>query len=209
MIDNLVLNFTLQKQWKELTKDEPYSYYVLYFIRELDNDKISTMAFKFPSYEDLCCSDPYIEEQKIIEGNVVHIVDMRTFAYKDSYLPNSIFRIYNPAYPEINPSESTKTEIADLFTKFYNFEKMQNIDIYSTLTKTERAAARAIYAEIGIEGDISVSKMIQNTGISRPVYNSLLNTLANTHCAEIDAHGVKGTHIKIISPTLLEHLSQN
>ena len=40
MIDNLVLNFTLQKQWKELTKDEPYSYYVLYFIRELDNDKI-------------------------------------------------------------------------------------------------------------------------------------------------------------------------
>ena len=209
MIDNLVLNFTLQKQWKELTKDEPYSYYVLYFIRELDNDKISTMAFKFPSYEDLCCSDPYIEEQKIIEGNVVHVVDMRTFAYKDSYLPNSIFRIYNPAYPEINPRENAKTEIADLFTKFYNFEKMQNIDIYSTLTKTERAAARAIYNEIGSEGDISVSKLIQVTGISRPVFNSLLNTLASTHCAEIDAHGVKGTHIKIISPTLLEHLSQN
>lgn len=209
MIDSLVLNFTLQKQWKELTKDEPYSYYVLYFIRELDNDKISTMAFKFPSYEDLCCSDPYIEEQKVIEGNIVHIVDMRTFFGGHHYLPNGIFCIFNPVYPQINQEQITKEQIVDLFTKFYNFEKLKNFDVYSTLTKTEKAAARAIYAEIGSEGDISVSKMIQNTGISRPVYNSLLNTLANSHCAEIDAHGVKGTHIKIISPTLLEHLAQD
>lgn len=209
MIDNSTLAFTIEKQWKELTKDEPYSYYVLYFIRELDNDKISTMAFKFPSYEDLCCSDPYIEEQKFIEGNVVHIVDMRTFFGGHHYLPNGIFRIFNPAYPQINPDQITKEQVVDLFTKFYNFEKLKNIDIYSTLTKTERAAARGIYAEIGGEGDISISKLIRATGISRPVFNSLLNTLATSHCAEIAAHGVKGMHIKFIDPILIQHLDQN
>ena len=209
MIDNSTLAFTLEKQWKELTKDNLYEYYALYFVRELDNNKISTLAFKFPSYEDLCCSDPYIEEQKLIEGNVIHILDMRTFFCGDPYLPNSIYRIINPAYPQIEPRQGTKAEIAELFTKFYNFEKMKHIDVYSTLTKTERAAAKAIYDEIGTEGDISVSKLIQATGISRPVYNNLLNTLATTHCAEIAAHGVKGTHIKIIDPILLQHLSQN
>ena len=82
-------------------------------------------------------------------------------------------------------------------------------NISATVTKNNKIGGDGLYFVAGSEGDISVSKMIQNTGISRPVYNSLLNTLANTHCAEIDAHGVKGTHIKIISPTLLEHLSQN
>lgn len=209
MIDNATLAFTLEKQWKELTKDNPYEYYVLYFLREIENNKISTMAFKFPSFKDLCCADPYIETQKIIEGNVIHIVDMRTFFGGHHYLPNGVFRIYNLAYSQITPTEATKEEISNLFTKFYNFEKMKHIDVYSTLTKTERAAAQAIYKEIGEEGDISISKLIQSTGVSRPVFNSLLNTLANTHCAEIAAHGVKGTHIKIIDPVLLEHLKQN
>ena len=37
MIDSLVLNFTLQKHWRELTKDEPYKYYGLFFAHD-END---------------------------------------------------------------------------------------------------------------------------------------------------------------------------
>ena len=208
MIDSLVLNFTLQKHWKELTKDEPYRYYGLFFAHDKNDGTISSVAFKFPTFEEMCCDDPYIEKTVTIENNLIYILDMRLY-FEESYVPLTTYRIFNSYYPKVEADNCTREQVANLFTKFLSFEKMKQIDVYSTLTKTEKAAARAIYAEIGNEGDISVSKMIQNTGISRPVYNSLLNTLANTHCAEIDAHGVKGTHIKIISPTLLEHLSQD
>ena len=156
----------------------------------------------------MCCDDPCVEKTITIENNLIRILDMRLY-FNDKYVPLTTYRVFNTNYPQVEANNCKQEEIVNLFTKFLNFEKMKQIDVYSTLTKTEKAAARAIYAEIGIEGDISVSKMIQNTGISRPVYNSLLNTLASTHCAEIDAHGVKGTHIKIISTTLLKHLSQN
>ena len=208
MIDSLVLNFTLQKHWRELTKDEPYKYYGLFFAHDKNDGTISSVAFKFPTFEEMCCDDPYTEKTITIENNLIHILDMRLY-FDDKYVPLTTYRVFNTYYPQVEANDCKREDVVNLFIKFLSFEKMKQIDIYSTLTKTERAAARAIYAEIGSEGDISVSKMIQNTGISRPVYNSLLNTLANTHCAEIDAHGVKGTHIKIISPTLLEHLSQN
>lgn len=208
MIDSLVLNFTLQKHWRELTKDEPYKYYSLFFAHDKNDGTISSVAFKFPTFEEMCCDDPYIEKTITIENNLIYILDMRLY-FDENYVPLTTYRIFNSYYPQVEADNCTREQVANLFTKFLSFEKMKQIDVYSTLTKTEKAAARAIYTEIGNEGDISVSKMIQNTGISRPVYNSLLNTLANTHCAEIDAHGVKGTHIKIISPTLLEHLSQD
>lgn len=208
MIDSLVLNFTLQKHWRELTKDEPYKYYCLFFAHDKNDGTISSIAFKFPTFEEMCCDDPYIEQTITIENNLIYILDMRLY-FAENYVPLTTYRIFNSYYPQVEANDCTREKVANLFTKFLSFEKMKQIDVYSTLTKTEKAAARAIYAEIGSEGDISVSKMIQNTGISRPVYNSLLNTLANTHCAEIDAHGVKGTHIKIISPILLEHLTQD
>ena len=208
MIDSLVLNFTLQKHWRELTKDEPYKYYGLFFAHDKNDGTITSVAFKFPTFEEMCCDDPYIEKTVTIENNLIYILDMRLY-FDENYVPLTTYRIFNSYYPKVEADNCTREQVANLFTKFFSFEKMKQIDVYSTLTKTEKAAARAIYAEIGSEGDISVSKMIQNTGISRPVYNSLLNTLANTHCAEIDAHGVKGTHIKIISPILLEHLSQD
>lgn len=208
MIDSLVLNFTLQKHWRELTKNEPYKYYGLFFAHDKNDGTITSVAFKFPTFEEMCCDDPYIEKTVTIENNLIYILDMRLY-FDENYVPLTTYRIFNSYYPQVEANDCTREKVANLFTKFFSFEKMKQIDVYSTLTKTEKAAARAIYTEIGSEGDISVSKMIQNTGISRPVYNSLLNTLANTHCAEIDAHGVKGTHIKIISPTLLEHLTQD
>lgn len=208
MIDNSKIISILNKQWKKLTKEEPNKYYALFFVRELENNNILTVALKFPTYEDLCCSDPCSEEQKIIDNNIIHILDMRTF-YKNTYIPYSAFYIFNPIYSQLNPREATKEQIADLFTKFYQYEKYKDIDVYSTLTKTEKAAAREIYFEIGNEGDISISKLIQVSGISRPVFNNLLNIFANTNSAEVTARGVKGTHIKFTNQMLLEKLAQN
>ena len=208
MIDSLVLNFTLQKHWRELTKNEPYRYYGLFFAHDKNDGTISSVAFKFPTFEEMCCNDPHIEQTVTIENNLIYILDMRLY-FDNNYVPLTTYRVFNTYYPQVEANDCKREDMVNLFMKFLSFEKMKQVDVYSTLTKTEKAAARAIYAEIGSEGDISVSKMIQNTGISRPVYNSLLNTLANSHCAEIDAHGVKGTHIKIISPTLLEHLAQD
>lgn len=208
MIDNSKIISILDKQWKKLTKEEPNKYYALFFVRELEDNNISTVAFKFPTYEDLCCSDPYLEEQKIIDSNIIHILDMRTF-YKNTYVPYSALYIFNPIYSQLDPREATKEQVADLFTKFYSYEKYKDIDVYSTLTKTERAAAHEIYYEIGIEGDISISKLIQVSGISRPVFNNLLNIFANTNSAEVIARGVKGTHIKFTNPLLIKRLTQN
>ena len=155
MIDSLVLNFTLQKHWRELTKDEPYKYYGLFFAHDENDGTISSVAFKFPTFEEMCCDDQYVEKTVTIENNLIRILDMRLY-FNDKYVPLTTYRVFNTHYPQVEANDCKKEEIVNLFTKFLNFEKMKQIDIYSTLTKTEKEAARAIYDEIGNEGDIYV-----------------------------------------------------
>ena len=66
----------------------------------------------------------------------------------------------------------------------------------ASLTKTELNAFEAILERIKQKsGVISISKMIEETSISRPVYKSLLMKMENNKIAEVCNQGVNGTYI--------------
>ena len=70
-------------------------------------------------------------------------------------------------------------------------------DFYNALTENEKKAISAIREEIGYSGNISVVKMIQKTGLSRPVWTSVLQKMEKYGIARIKNQGVKGTNIEI------------
>ena len=69
------------------------------------------------------------------------------------------------------------------------------------ITNREFNALYSIIEEIGKEGNISVVKMIQKTGYSRPVFTSLLSKMETYKVADVQNQGVKGTHIKLLYST--------
>ena len=71
-------------------------------------------------------------------------------------------------------------------------------DFFNALTETEKTAFLAIREEIGFSGNISIVKMIQKTGISRPVFTSLLTKMEKFSIARVKNQGVKGTNIEIM-----------
>ena len=75
-------------------------------------------------------------------------------------------------------------------------------EFLNNLTNTETKALRSIYREIREEGNISLSKMVEQYSISRPVYQNLLNKLKEYNMAEVTAQGMKGTHIKFTHPEI-------
>ena len=71
-------------------------------------------------------------------------------------------------------------------------------EFFNDLTVNENKAFFAIKEEIGSSGNISVVKMIQKTGLSRPVWTSLLQKMEKFGIAQIKNQGVKGTNIELI-----------
>lgn len=69
-------------------------------------------------------------------------------------------------------------------------------EFYAAITQKENDALKEIREDIGGEGYISIVKKTQKTGISRPVYDSLLKKMKAYGVAEIENKGVKGTYIK-------------
>ena len=56
-------------------------------------------------------------------------------------------------------------------------QKVLEKEFFNDLTTNENKAFLAIREEIGLSGNISVVKMIQKTGLSRPVWTSLLQKM--------------------------------
>ena len=70
-------------------------------------------------------------------------------------------------------------------------------DFLKAMTDNEKIAFQSIREEIGLSGNISVVKMIQKTGLSRPVFTSLLQKMEKYNVATVKSQGVKGTNIVI------------
>lgn len=70
------------------------------------------------------------------------------------------------------------------------------------LTNTEERALVAVARSIGVEGNITISKLVDETHISRPVYNNLLIKLKENNVAEVNNMGMKGTYIKFTHTVL-------
>lgn len=77
-------------------------------------------------------------------------------------------------------------------------------EFLNMLTDTEKNALKIImtYLKNG-EGVVSISQLISNHAISRPVFKSVLQKMKDMEIAEINNMGVKGTFIKIIDGVFL------
>ena len=77
-------------------------------------------------------------------------------------------------------------------------------EFLNELTIPEKEALKTIMAEVSDgEGIVSISKAVNSSGLSRPVFKSLLTKMKDMEIAELTNMGVKGTHIKIIDGSFL------
>ena len=78
-------------------------------------------------------------------------------------------------------------------------ERVSYDNFYEKLTAAEKKALTEIKnkTENGI-AQISISKIVEETGISRPVYKNLLNKLEKNNISKITSQGVKGTLIEFL-----------
>lgn len=99
--------------------------------------------------------------------------------------------------------EMVKTTVIEIvkiaLTKTINQDEFLNM-----LTDTEKEALKIImnYLTLG-EGNISISRLVEESNLSRPVFKGLLQKMKDTEIAEVSNMGVKGTHIKIIDGAFL------
>ena len=84
---------------------------------------------------------------------------------------------------------------AKIFDHYLQFRDGVQDKIFDSLTKTEEKALVFVLETIGDEGILSISTAIQQSGISRPVFTSLLDKLDRYKGAEVKNMGVKGTYI--------------
>ena len=54
-----------------------------------------------------------------------------------------------------------------------------------------------IINEIGNEGDVVISQLVNKSELSRPVFINTIAKLQEKNMAAADSRGVKGTHLKI------------
>ena len=72
-------------------------------------------------------------------------------------------------------------------------------EFLSELTEAEKEALDIIYKHLPEkEGNISISKLLLETSLSRPVFKNLLRKMEDSNYAQIENQGVKGTYIKFL-----------
>ena len=92
--------------------------------------------------------------------------------------------------------------IAAILKQSFSLFSGEQDELFRELTKTEEKALIYILETIGEEGILSISEAIRSSGISRPVFTSLLEKLSRYKGAEVKNMGVKGTCIKFYDHVL-------
>lgn len=81
-----------------------------------------------------------------------------------------------------------------------NQDNIRVANILEFLTDKEKQALSIILSKLeNGEGTISISKLLEESDISRPVFKSTLNKIEKYYIAEITNMGVKGTNIKLLT----------
>lgn len=81
-----------------------------------------------------------------------------------------------------------------------NQDNIKVVNILEFLTDKEKQALSIILSKLeNGEGTISISKLLEESDISRPVFKSTLNKIEKYYIAEITNMGVKGTNIKLLT----------
>ena len=81
-----------------------------------------------------------------------------------------------------------------------NQDNIRVVNILEFLTDKEKQALSIILSKLeNGEGTISISKLLEESNISRPVFKSTLNKIEKYYIAEVTNMGVKGTNIKLLT----------
>lgn len=103
-------------------------------------------------------------------------------------------------------NDGTTAILKRSFEPLFKEKETSKEEFIESLTKSELMAYSTITEEIGYEGTIVISKLVKESGISRPVYNNLLAKMKEHRVAEVSNMGVKGTYINITQPELKANL---
>lgn len=204
----------LKDIWNQVLRENPVDYYAIYLYGDVPKKSgILAVLFKFPSYDEMCCSNMCASDDIDIGDNVIRVVDMRLYLqWMENYHEKSNKDFYGIVfYNKMYQAQiRNRKELVNAFNLHLDrkLPEKSDIDVYQELTPKERVALREIYSTIGSEGVVSISKLIQNKNASRITYNSLLNALVTHQSAEVVSHGVKGTYVNITDPRLLKHLEE-
>lgn len=168
-----------------------------------------------PSFENLCLEKRtkgmihYNEEHIKIEDIRILLDEDRMFFFLESknYIINEKYKNFYEDF--ILNKGLIKEGIIEIIKKKYIItsqlqeEKIiSKEDFFKKITNMEQKALYSIIKDIGEEGNITISKLVEKNNISRPVYNNLISKMKENNIAEIENQGMKGTYIKIIEPEL-------
>ena len=162
-----------------------------------------------PSFKEVCLDVPI---ETIFKFQFpIHLIDIRIlnrmehidFLNKNACLLLAYSDLFKKYFIE---TKNIQEGLIEIFKK--NFagvfgESFCTKDFFlKQLTHTEEKAYQAIIKEIGAEGNISTTKLIEKYTISRPVFTSLFNKLKENNVADVINQGKKGIYIRIIHPQL-------
>ena len=76
----------------------------------------------------------------------------------------------------------------------------------NALTENERNALWSVCTSLSSDGsgNVSIVKLMQKTGLSRPVYTNLFVKMEKYNMASIENQVVKGTHVILHAPDLIQ-----
>ena len=185
-----------------------------------DNKKIYNALRLYYFLEDYFKDLPYEkclkqEGQKVEEllaikrGDSIHLIsdlNIRTIITKitseTEQLRNKFIDCDSPRHEAAAAAlnEGTIEILKASFNEINSSPFISKKEFMKILTNTETKAYYSIVKEIGIEGNITISKLVEKNAISRPVYNNLINKLKEYKIASVINMGMKGTYIKILQP---------
>lgn len=137
---------------------------------------------------------------QILKGEIIPNIDE---IYEDLKLFKEEI---NEQKPNINKEiQNIITDGVQEILKISLTDVTQTEDFKKKLTDLELQALSVILDNLAdkYEGIISVSQLVNSSGISRPVFKSVLDKMKTNLIAEWENKGVKGTYIKIIDGNLL------
>ncbi len=143
--------------------------------------------------------------------------------FTNEYCINEVFQsiwdeyissVMDNFFMKINKNQQPNEEIVSIrlgFEKMYDIiikqQKSKSKEMIENLTKSEYSTMMLVLNKINYtEGDISVNNLIETGKTTRAVIKSTITKMSSYGVIETENRGVKGTHIKLIDPKLLNLL---
>lgn len=145
--------------------------------------------------------------------------------YKDyhiKYLSDILEGIITPSLEEIEEDFNKIRELSKDTNKYESIEFLEqtliNIEKYillnqkektqsfkDKLTQNEQDGLQIILSNLNNgEGNIIISKLVDNCNLSRPVFKNVLQKMKDFNIAEVINMGMKGTYVKLLDLSLLK-----